>query len=304
MDSFDPVTRQGLAISNLFGFELVVSALLLALVVGWLVLALSRFRARPGDADEPPQVHGNRRLELIWTLTPALTLALVFVLVVATMRTVDAADPNSLRLRIIGHQWWWEYQFPDQQVVAANELHLPTDTNIAVDLESVDVIHSFWVPQFGFMRDLVPGKANAMQLSVNRAGTFVGACNQYCGAQHAWMRVRVTAEPAAQFQTWLQQQQQSVSMTGSLGERVFLQNTCINCHAIRGLPATARVGPDLTHVGSRATLGAGVIDNTPDNLAAWIRNPQAIKPGVLMPAFQGLNDADLKALDDYLESLR
>jgi cytochrome c oxidase subunit 2 len=217
---------------------------------------------------------------------------------------VNAADPGSQRLRVIGHQWWWEFQYPDMQVVAANELHVPVGTNVSVELDSVDVIHSFWVPQFGYMRDLIPGKPNVMQVLVDRAGTYVGACNQYCGAQHAWMRLRVQAEGADQFQAWAQQQRQTVPMTGARGEQVFLQNTCINCHAVRGLPATAQVGPDLTHLGSRATLGAGVIDNTPDNLRRWIRNPQTIKPGVLMPAFQDMSDADLGALADYLESLR
>ena len=304
MESFDPVTRQGLAVTNLFGFELVVSGLLLALVVGWMVLALRRFRAPPGDTVEPPQVHGNRTLEMIWTGLPILTLAIVFVFVWLTMSTVNAADPNSQRLRVIGHQWWWEFQYPDQQVITANELHVPVGTQLSVDLESVDVIHSFWVPRFGYMRDLVPGKTNVMQITVDRPGTFVGACNQYCGAQHAWMRVRVQADPPDQFQAWLQQQRQAVQQTGAPGEQVFLQNTCINCHAIRGLPATANVGPDLTHLGSRATLGAGVIDNTPDNLQHWIRDPQSIKPGVLMPSFQNLSEQDLSALVQYLEGLR
>jgi cytochrome c oxidase subunit 2 len=304
MESFDPVTRQGLAVTNLFGFELVVSGLLLALVVAWMALALRRFRAPPGDATEPPQVHGNRTLELIWTGLPILTLAVVFVLALGTMRTVDAANPNSQRLRIIGHQWWWEYQYPDMQVVTANELHVPVGTQLSVELDSVDVIHSFWVPHFGYMRDLIPGKTNILQITVDRAGTYVGACNQYCGAQHAWMRLRVVADPPDQFQTWVQQERQTQSMTGAPGEQVFLRNTCVSCHAIRGLPAVAQVGPDLTHLGSRATLGAGVIDNTPANLQRWIRDAQSIKPGVLMPAFGNLSDQDLSALVQYLESLR
>jgi cytochrome c oxidase subunit 2 len=304
MESFDPVTRQGLAVTNLFVFELVVSALLLVLVVGWMVLALRRFRARPGDATEPPQVHGNRTLELAWTLTPALTLLVVFFLAVGTMRTVDAANPNSQRLRITGHQFWWEFEYPDLQVVTANELHVPQGTNLSIELESADVIHSFWVPHFGYMRDLIPGKTNILQAQVDRAGEYVGACNQYCGAEHAWMRLRVVADPPDQFQAWVQQQRQTVQMTGAPGEQVFLNNTCVSCHAIRGLPAPAQVGPDLTHLGSRTTLGAGVIQNTPDNLQRWIRDPQSIKPGVLMPAFANLSDQDLSALVQYLESLR
>jgi cytochrome c oxidase subunit 2 len=265
---------------------------------------LTRFRARPGDTTEPPQIHGNRRLELIWTLTPSLVLAVMFVLVIQTMRTVDAEQPGAQPIRVIGHQWWWEYQYPDQQVIAANELYVPVGMPVQVSLESVDVIHSFHVPRFGWMQDTVPGKTNTMSIFVNQPGVFDGACNQYCGLQHAWMRVRVVAEPADQFTTWLEQQRQPVTSTGSQGEQVFLRNTCTACHTIRGLVGTAHIGPDLTHLGSRATLGAGVADNTPANLRTWIRNAQSIKPGVLMPAFQNISPDDLNALADYLEGLK
>ncbi|MBV9174387.1 MAG: cytochrome c oxidase subunit II [Chloroflexi bacterium] len=304
MDVFDPVTRQGLPITNLFVFELIVSALLLALVGGWMFLALARFRARPGDSAEPRQIHGNTRLETIWTITPVVLLMVVFVLVVGTMRYVEAPSPNSQRLTIIGHQFWWEYQYPDLQVITANELHVPQGTNLAIDLESADVVHSFWVPHFVYMRDLVPGQTNLLQVEVERAGTYVGACNQLCGAQHAWMRARVTADPQDQFQAWAQQQAQNATSSNAPGEQVYRNNTCVNCHTIRGVSAMANVGPDLTHMGSRTTLGAGVMDNTRDNLIRWIRDPQAIKPGVLMPSFQSLSDSDLSALADYLESLR
>jgi cytochrome c oxidase subunit 2 len=302
---FDTVTAQGMSISSLFALELVISALLLAIVVGVLTTALVRFRARPGDAGDPPQVHGNRTLEVIWTATPALTLAVVFVLMVLTMRSVNAGAPNAEALVVTGHQWWWAFTYPNQQVVTANEVHVPLGTPLQVALQSADVIHAFHVPRFGWMQDLVPGKTNSMWMVVERAGTFDGTCNQYCGLQHAWMRLLVVAEPADQFTTWVQQQRQPVVPTGSRGEQVFLQNTCISCHTIRGLPgASGTVGPDLTHLASRSTLGAGVINNTPANLQSWISNPQAIKPGVLMPAFGSLNAADLSALVDYLETLK
>jgi cytochrome c oxidase subunit II len=304
LESFDPVTPQGLSISNLFVLELIISGLLMALVIIWLGVSLVRFRARPGDTTEPPQVHGHRNLELIWTVTPALVLAMVFVLVIQTMRTVDAAEPGAQPLRVIGHQWWWEYDYPSAQVIAANELHVPVGSPLQISLESIDVIHSFHVPQFGWMQDTVPGKTNQMSVLVNRPGVYDGACNQYCGLQHAWMRIRVIAEPADQFNAWVQQQSQPVTPAGTRGEQVFLQNTCVACHSIRGLQATANVGPDLTHFGSRTTLGTGVVDNTPVSLQQWIRNPQALKPGVLMPAFQNLSDSDLTALVDYLESLK
>jgi cytochrome c oxidase subunit II len=305
MESFDPVTRQGLSITNLFWLELAISGALLVLVFGVMVAALVRFRARPGDLDDPPQVHGNRRLELIWTATPAATLAVIFGLVVLTMRTVDAAQANPEPLVVTGHQWWWQYTYPNHQVIAANELHVPVGQPLQVSLQSVDVIHSFHVPRFGWMQDLVPGKTNTMSILVERPGTFDGSCNQYCGLQHAWMRLRVVAEPTDQFNTWLAQQAAPAAPTGSRGEQVFQQNTCVACHTIRGLNGAAgTVGPDLTHLGSRATLGAGVVDNTPDNLRAWISNAQAVKPGVLMPAFSSLSRSDLDALVQYLETLK
>src|SRR5689334_11688520 len=285
MESFDPVTTQGLSISNLFWLELAISGLLLALVVAILVTALVRFRARAGDLTDPPQIHGNRRLELLWTGTPVATLAVIFVLVIGTMRTVDAEQPNAQPLVITGHQYWWQYAYPNQQVDAANELHVPVGTPVQVSLQSVDVIHSFHVPQFGWMQDLVPGKTNSMWVTVDRPGTYDGSCNQYCGLQHAWMRLRVVADPPDQFNAWISQQAAPAAATGSRGEQVFQQNTCVACHAIRGLSGAAgTAGPDLTHFGSRATLGAGVLDNTPENLRAWISNPQNVKPGVLMPA--------------------
>lgn len=305
MESFDPVTRQGLSITNLFWLELAISGALLVLVCGVMSVALMRFRARSGDTNEPPQVHGNNRLELIWTATPVATLAIIFVLVIATMRTVDAEQPNAQPVVITGHQWWWQYTYPDQQVVTANELHVPIGSPLQLSLESADVIHSFHVPNFGWMQDLVPGKTNTMSVIVDRPGTYDGTCNQYCGLQHAWMRLRVVAEPRDQFNNWVAAQVAPAAATGSRGEQVFQQQTCVSCHTIRGLSgATGTVGPDLTHVGSRSTLGAGVIDNTEENMRAWISDPQQIKPGVLMPAFSSLPAADLDALARYLESLK
>jgi cytochrome c oxidase subunit 2 len=305
MQSFDTVTRQGGVIANLFWLELAISAALLALVICVLVISMVRFRATGPDQPDPPQVHGNPRLELIWTATPAITLLIIFGLIVVTIRAVNAEQPGAQPLNVTGHQFWWQFAYPNQQVVTANELHVPVGAPLDVSLQSADVIHSFHVPQFGWMQDLVPGKTNSMSILVQRPGTFDGTCNQYCGLQHAWMRIKVFADTQDQFNAWAQQQAQPVTPSGSQGEKVFVQNTCVSCHTIRGLDgAVGTAGPDLTHVGSRTTLGAGVIDNTPANMRAWINNPQRIKPGVLMPAFDALSDSDMSALVDYLESLK
>lgn len=305
MDSFDPVTPQGLSISNLFWLELAISALLLVLVLGVIVTVLVRFQVRPGDTADAQQIHGNRRLEIIWTAIPAVTLLVIFVVVVQTIRGVDSPQPNAEQMVLTGHQWWWEYAYPAQQVVSANELHVPVGTPLHMSLQSVDVIHSLHVPRIGWMQDLVPGHANQMSMVIDRPGVYDGTCNQYCGLQHAWMRVRVVADPPDQFNAWLAVQRAPAVSNGSAGEQVFVRNTCVSCHTIRGLSgASGTVGPDLTHVGSRTTLGAGVIDNTPQNLRDWLSDPQQIKPGVLMPAFKTLSQADLDALVSYLESLK
>jgi cytochrome c oxidase subunit 2 len=190
--------------------------------------------------------------------------------------------------------------------VTANQVYVPLGAPLSIELNSTDVIHSFYVPRFGWMRDAVPGTTNRMQVLVERAGTFDGVCTQFCGLQHAWMRLQVTAVPREQFDVWVQQQRQPASSGSSpRGQQVFLENTCVSCHPIRGLPgATAQVGPDLTHVASRTTLGAGVIDNTPETMRVWLRDAPALKPGVLMPAFLGLSEEDLGALAEYLDCLQ
>ena len=305
-DSFRVITRQGLEIQNLFVFEMVLSAFVFLLVVGILVYVLLHYRGRPGDG-EPPQVHGNRTIEIIWTATPFAIVTLLFVLSLLTMRVVRASSPpDALTVRVIGHQWWWEYQYPALHIDTADELHLPVGTPVHLEIQSTDVIHSFWVPQFGWKLDAIPGRTNVMDVQVNDVGTYQGACTQFCGNQHAWMRTLVMAQPAADFQTWVGQQQAAApapSAEAARGRDVFMSTTCASCHTIAGTPAQGKVGPDLTHLGSRQTLGGGVLTNTPANLQRWISNAQQVKPGILMPNFK-LSDADLKAVVAYLEGLK
>jgi cytochrome c oxidase subunit II len=305
-DSFRPVTTQGTRIASLFTLVMVLSALVFLLVAGLLVYFVVRYRGRAGDED-PAQVEGNRKLEIFWTATPALLLAVIFVLTLQTMSNVDAASPSALRIRAIGHQWWWEYQYADLGVMTANELHVPVGVPLQIELEGADVIHSFWVPQFGWKKDMIPGKTNVMWVQAEQPGVYDGVCTEYCGTQHAWMRIRVLAEPSDRFDEWIaQQRQQAAAPQGpaARGQQVFLGNTCVNCHAVGGTTANARVGPDLTHVGSRTTIGAGVVENTPDMLRQWVRNAHDLKPGVLMPAYNSLSDDDLAALVQYLTELK
>ena len=302
IDGFATVTPQGGAIANLFYLEIVLASLVCLAVAAAVVFAMVRFRDRPG-APEPRQIHGNTRLEIAWTAAPALLLVMLYVLTVRTMATVETEVPSALRVRVIAHQWWWEFEYPELGIVTANELHLPVGQPIWLDLVSADVVHNFWIPQFGWKKDNTPNHVTPIHVLVEQPGVYDGSCNEFCGVQHAWMRVRAIASPPEEFQAWVARQQQPAQATVPRGQQVFQQHTCINCHAIQGVGG-ARVGPDLSHFGGRTVIGAGVLDNTPENLRAWIVDPQRIKPGVLMPGYPDLSDEDLRALVEYLEGLK
>jgi cytochrome c oxidase subunit II len=306
VDSFRPITREGLAISNLFWFELALSALVLLVVLVPLGYSIAHFRGRPGEPD-PPQIAGNRTLEFAWTGGAIALVVVLFVGTVLTMRTVSAAAPSALRVVVVGHQWWWEYRYPDLRVATANELHLPVGESSQLEITSADVIHSFWVPQLGWKQDGNPGQSHSMWVRVDQAGTLEGACAEYCGTEHAWMRIRVVAQPRDQVDAWVRRQQQTAAAPQTDAARQGLQilqsNTCVNCHTIQGTSAGGQVGPDLTHVGSRSTLGGGVLDNTPENLRRWVQHASDIKPGALMPNFNTLSDQEAGMVADYLEGL-
>ena len=307
IDSFSPITREGVAITNLFWLVLALSAVVLLVVLVPLLYSIVRFRGRPGDPD-PPQIAGNRKIEIIWTGGAFALVVVLFAGAVMTMQTVSAASPSAVRVRVIGHQWWWEYQYPDLGITTANELHLPTGQSSELEITSADVIHSFWVPQLGWKQDGNPGQTHTMWVQVDQPGTVDGACSEYCGIEHAWMRIRVVAQPPDQFQAWVRQQQQPARSPSTdlerQGQQVFEANTCVSCHTIQGTPARGQVGPNLTHLWSRSIIAGGVLDNTPENLQGWVQHADEVKRGVLMPNFNSLSDQQAQALTAYLESLQ
>lgn len=296
------------AMRSLFFWTLVIGGFVFLLVTALVLVASIRYRQRSGG--EPPQIFGNLKLEIGWTIAPALLLAFLFGWTLQTMHVADPAvaarsqDPD---LVIVAHQWWWEVHYPKSGVVTANEIHLPAEQKILTRFESADVIHSFWVPEIARKMDVVPGHPNYLWIEVNRPGLYQGACYEFCGAQHAWMRIRVVAQSSNDFAAWQQAQLQTptapVEETAVQGQQLFRDKTCMNCHTVAGSGADEQIGPDLTHFASRATLGAGVLDNTPPNLNTWLTNPQAIKPGSHMPNLK-LSDADANALTAYLETLK
>jgi cytochrome c oxidase subunit II len=278
-----------------------IAALIFIGVEAALVYAIWRYRA-PRVAGEPATFENNRRLEIAWTAAPALVLAVIFVLTLGTMAEISGSGvAPAMWVTATGHQWWWEFDYGGTKT--ANEMHIPVDTPIDLELTSADVIHSFWVPELGPKADMLPGTTNRLRLFARRTGTYDGQCAEFCGVEHAWMRIRVVVESQSEFLAWINAQASLAATKGSDGERVFLSNICVSCHAIRGTAAAGTAGPDLTHVASRATIGAGVLPNDVARMRAWLVDPQRYKPGSLMPRVP-LSDADLDALAAYLVSLK
>src|SRR5216117_127275 len=278
----------------------------IALVVfGVLDWVLARFRATPG-APLPAQTRGHTLLEIAWTIAPALVLLVISVPTLHVIFRTQAAPPaQALEVTVLGRQWWWEFRYPTLGITTANELHLPAGRPAALRLEGPDVIHSFWVPQLGGKRDVVPGRRNQLAFTPEIAGEYWGQCAEFCGVSHANMRMRVIVDAPEAFERWVAAQRVTPpepSERAAEGKAIFTSRACVGCHAIRGVSAGV-LGPDLTTFGSRRTLAAGLVPNTPANVAAWVKDPGALKPGVKMPVL-GLTDDQAKAVAAYLESLK
>ena len=313
---FAPVSTPAVKEADLAKMVLVLSAVVFVVVAGLLVYSLVRFRAGRGEqGTEPPQVYGSAQVEAAWTVIPII---IVIVLMLATGRVIHEVQaapepPNAVRVTVVGRQWWWEIRYPELGVVTANELHVPVSDSANrqptfLTLESADVAHSFWVPRVAGKTDLIPNKTNRMWVEPHQPGTYLGQCAEYCGTQHAHMLLRIVAEPPEQFARWVEQQRRNAAAVpadsaAAAGRRVFLGTACISCHTVGGTVATGRYGPDLTHLMSRETIGAGVAPNTRERLRAWVQNPDDLKHGVLMPAMQ-LDDEQLDQLVEYLLTLR
>jgi cytochrome c oxidase subunit 2 len=316
------------------------AVIVFVLVEGALLVAVFRFRDDEGKR-EAKHVHGNTILEISWTIAPAIILVLIAVPTIRTIWEVDRPtnDPDALLVEAIGRQWWWEFRYPDLGIVTANELHVPVGRTIDLRLTSADVIHSFWFPRAGGKRDVIPGHENHLWFKMDSVGVFPGQCAEFCGMSHALMKMEMVSESEADFEQWVADQQRPAIGTGetappepqetaepaetadeeqavqedplgpelrailTTGNQAFMQSGCIACHRIAGTPAAGVLGPDLTHIGSRRTIAAGILENTPENMAEWLRHPERIKPGVLMPNLN-LDEDTIRTLVAYLESLK
>lgn len=287
-------------------------AFLVLLIIGGLLVVMKKRYSSTSPSPEPfleAQDEGSK-LEVGFAVS---TFLIVLILSFFSMRTVNkvGADPDvpadQVELRIIGHQWWWEIRYPNTEVVTANVLHIPKGKRLLVALESADVVHDWWVSGLGRKMDAIPGRTNYFYIESDEVGTFDGACNEFCGAQHAWMRMQVVVQEQAEFDAWLASQaevaREPAEETARKGAQLFQEMSCATCHAIRGTDAVATVGPDLTHLASREIMLSGKVNYSRENLKAWLRDPQALKPGAHMPRFI-FSEPELDALTDYLDGLK
>jgi cytochrome c oxidase subunit 2 len=310
--------------------------LVFVLVEGVLVYAIFRFRGKPGDP-EPHQTHGNTTVEIIWTVIPALILAAIAVPTVrAIFETSATPAKDALTIEVVGHQWWWEFRYPEYNLTTANEIHIPVGRTVSLRMGSSDVIHSFWVPQFAAKRDVFANRETRMWFKAEVDGNYPGQCAEFCGIQHGRMGYRIKAQSPEEFQAWVAHMQtlkakpaptassdsgvrtasqgatvaqasskQAQAAQGpeyAAGEKLFTAKGCVACHSLVAVNAPkGMVGPNLANVGDRSYIAAGTLKNTDENMAHWIRDPQGIKKGVLMPNL-GVSEPDSKALAAFLRA--
>ena len=303
-----PTSDFGHRLDGLFKQILWWAVVVFVIVEGVLLYTVFRWRERP-ERGRPREIHGHVLLEIGWTLAPALILVAIAIPTIRTIFLIDnpTADENALTVEVIGHQWWWEFRYPELGIVTANEAHIPVGRTVDLRLRSADVMHSFWIPKLGGKRDLLPGRENQLWFRPDSVGVFWGQCAEYCGTAHALMGMRVVVDDPGGFDAWVAANQAGPATPTEAqtraGQAVFMGTACVSCHRIRGTAANGNFGPDLTHFGSRLTVGAGILENTPENLAEWIGNTQHVKPGNLMPQVR-LTEQQVAQLAAYLLSLR
>ena len=293
----------------ILGIIAICTAVWLAVMI---VLGAALTRRRDASVTSPPQT--QRIMALVVGGAVAVTVIIITGLTIAsyhTTRQLHAAADGDIIIKVRGHQWWWRVSYidsdPAKTFETANEIHLPVGKNVRLQLESADVIHSFWVPSLAGKQDLVPGRLNELVIRADRAGVYRGQCAEFCGTQHSHMAMLVVAEDSGAFEAWAAAQRSdakpSATAEVNAGKSVFLGKPCSACHTVRGINTSAGTGPDLTHVGSRQTIAAGLVDNTRGSLAAWIADPQTMKPGSNMPMVP-LSSEELRQISAYMASLK
>ncbi len=306
--TLDPRSPEMAEINKLYNFIFWMATAIFAVVEGALLVTVWRYRNRP--AKDAHQIHGNTKLEIAWTALPAVILAVLLGYTLRTMAAVRApVSGDSVKVVVIGHQWWWEFQYPELGIITANELIVPVGVPVEVELHSKDVQHGFWAPQLFGKMDAIPGHTNRMHFTVNDAGRYGAQCTQFCGEQHAQMRFEVVGVSAAEFQTWAAGQQQPAATptdeAAVRGQEAMLSGACVACHTIDGTTAAGKTGPNLTHLASRSFIAGGVLSRTDENTKNWIHDAPSVKPGIVMPSFKDTyDDQTLGDMVAYLNTLK
>jgi len=318
-----------LLVDSLFMKTVYLAGIVFVLVEGALLIALFKFRGKPSDGD-PEQIHGSTVVEIIWTIIPAVVLAVVAVPTVRAIwstAAIPATSPDGqppLKVEVIGHQWFWEFRYPELGITTSNELHVPVNRTIDLRMKSGDVIHSFWVPQFAGKRDIFPNRETRLWFTANVTGEFPGACAEFCGTEHGRMDFYLMVDSVDQFKAWMARRQADSTMmyTGApkvaadsvplasmdpkvaQGKQLFTAKTCTVCHSISSMnPLKGQIGPNLAGIGTRKMIGAGWLPNTDENLREWIQHTQKVKPDVLMKGLPDISDDEATAIIAYLRTL-
>lgn len=310
-DALKPKGSEARLLNSLFVPVFWIAVAVFVLVAGLVSYCLVHFRARSED-EAPKQIHGSTRLEIGWTILPALLLLCIAVPTVKFVFDVNKIPKNAMTIVVTGHRWWWQADYvdqarPDQTLfTTATELHIPVKTSVVISLTSDDVIHNFWVPELAGKLYAIPGRHNKLVIAADNPGTYYGQCAEYCGTSHANMRLRVVAQTASDFSTWETQQASvpapTTSSDATTGAQLFTSTGCAGCHAITGV-SNGVVGPNLTHFKSRAVFAGGIFANTDNNLRPWLANPPGQKPGSVMPNLH-LSADQIQALIAYLDGLK
>ena len=319
-NSLNPAGPEARKIDDLFWLVFWIAAVIFVLVEGALIFAALKFRRRRNEEREVKQVHGNLRLEMIWTIIPVLILAVIAVPTISTifdLRRTPGPEDDALIVNVIGHQWWWEFEYPEYGIETANEMHIPVGRTVYLNITSADVIHSFWVPQLNGKRDAVPSRVNHLTLIADEPGVYLGQCAEFCGLAHADMRHQVISQTEADFDAWVAAQQQPAEIPteglAAAGWETF-QVVCTACHNADGatIPVSrevvameggeeftfdAALAPNLTHFGSRTTFGSATFEWTAEHLREWLRNPSDLKP--MRPEYNDIAEGRILGMPNF-----
>ncbi|HSM44136.1 MAG TPA: cytochrome c oxidase subunit II [Acidimicrobiia bacterium] len=320
LTTFEPAGPFAEQIDGLFWLVFWIATGVFILVMGALIVITFFFRDRgKGDQREPKQLHGSPKLEVLWTVIPALILAGIAVPTVSAIFDLTECDPDAMEVEVIGHQWWFEFHYPDTDVTTANVMVIPAGQEICAQMTSDDVVHNFWIPALNGKRYLIPGQTTELRLQADEPGEFWGHCAEFCGLSHSLMRTRVQAVSDADFDQWVADQQEPATLPaegdpGYDGYQVYLDKQCVQCHTVRFdeeeasvlVPAEAFNGPELTHFASRNTFAGAILPEEGESregaLKRWLANPPEVKPGSFMPDL-ALTEQELDALVVWLEGL-